>query len=221
MRKNDRKRVMDEVVRRLSELYPDAVCALEYGGDPWKLLVMGRLSAQCTDKRVNEVSVDLFAAYPTAEAMAAAPIEDIEGLVKPCGLYRMKASSIKEASRILVEQYGGVLPDDIEELVKLPGVGRKIANMLVGDIYGKSAVVCDTHMMRIMGRLGFYPEKLRDAVRIEKMLREIIEDEDGSDLCHRVVILGREICDSRSPRCDACPLSDLCDYYARRGEKNG
>ena len=216
MRKSEMKARMDEVVRRLGELYPDAVCALEYEGDAWRLLVMGRLSAQCTDKRVNEVSRELFAKFPTPEAMASAPIGEIEEIVKPCGLYRMKAANIKDASRILIEEYDGVLPDEIDELVKLPGVGRKIANMLVGDIYGKSAVVCDTHMMRIMGRIGFYDEGLRDAVKIERILRAVINDADGSDLCHRAVILGREICDSRSPRCDSCPLADICRYSMRR-----
>ena len=212
MRKNEMKARMDEVVERLAALYPDAVCALEYEGDAWRLLVMGRLSAQCTDKRVNEVSKELFKKFPTPEAMANGAIEEIEEIVKPCGLYRMKAANIKDASRILVEEYNGILPDEIEELVKLPGVGRKIANMLVGDIYGKSAVVCDTHMMRIMGRIGFYDEGLRDAIKVEKILRALINDADGSDLCHRAVILGREICDARSPRCSECPLSDICRY---------
>ena len=212
MTKAEKRARLAKINEILADMYPDVECALKYDGDPWKLLVMGRLSAQCTDARVNEVAVELFSVFPTARDMANGDLAVIEEIVKPCGLYRMKAANIKDASRILIEEYNGILPDEIEELVKLPGVGRKIANMLVGDIYGKSAVVCDTHMMRIMGRIGFYDEGLRDAVKVEKILRALINDADGSDLCHRAVILGREICDARSPRCSECPLSDICRY---------
>ena len=217
MTKAEKKSLMAEVIERMKLLYPDAVCALEYNGDPWRLLVMGRLSAQCTDKRVNEVSRELFYVFPTPESMAYGDLAKIEEIVKPCGLYRMKAANIRDASRLLVEEYGGVLPDEIEELLKFPGVGRKIANMLVGDIYGKSAIVCDTHCMRICGKIGFYQEGLRDAIKVEKILRELVPDSEGSDFCHRIVLFGREICTARSPMCKGCPLLDIC----RSGGKNG
>ncbi len=205
-----------EAVRLLAGLYPDAVCSLESGGDPWRLLVMARLSAQCTDERVNIVSRDLFAALPDAEAMAAAPLSQIEELVKPCGLYRMKAKSIKEASEILLRDYDGRVPDTMEELLALPGVGRKIANLLLGDIFGKGGIVADTHCMRICGRLGFYPEDLRDPVKVEKILDPIIPKADQSDFCHRLVHFGREYCIARVPVCEkdpkSCPLADVCEH---------
>ena len=198
------------IIERLREIYPDAPCALEYNGDPWRLLVMGRLSAQCTDKRVNEVCRDLFSEFPDAESMAYGDLGKIEEIIKPCGLYRMKAANIRDASRMLIEEFGGVLPDTMEKLLLLPGVGRKIANLLLGDIFALPAVVCDTHMIRIMARFGMYPSKLKDPTRIEFILRELIPPEEGSDLCHRVVIFGREICSARSPMCEGCPLYDLC-----------
>ena len=212
MTKREKKERMAAVIERLKQVYPEAECALLYGGDPWRLLVMGRLSAQCTDKRVNEVSVDLFSEYPSAEAMASGDLSRIEELVKPCGLYRMKAANIRDASRMIVELYGGRLPDTMEELLTLPGVGRKIANLLLGDIYGQPAIVCDTHMMRICARLGMYPEKLRDPTKIEFILRELVPPEEGSDLCHRVVFFGRDVCSARRPLCAECPLFDLCAH---------
>lgn len=210
MTKSEKREVLAECVRRLKVRYPEAVCALEYGGDPWRLLVMGRLSAQCTDARVNEVCRELFRVFPTAESMAYGDLEEIERIVKPCGLYRMKAENIKAASRMLIEDFGGVLPDEMEGLLKLPGVGRKIANLLLGDVWGKPAVVCDTHCMRICARLGMYKEDLRDPTRIEKILRELIAPEEGSDFCHRIVWFGREVCTARSPECQTCPLRDIC-----------
>ena len=215
-----KKRRGNEIVRRLKEIYPDAECALNYGGDPWKLLVMGRLSAQCTDARVNIVCEELFERFPTAEAMANGDIEEIERIVKPCGLYHTKADSIREASRMLLTDFGGVLPDNMEDLLKLPGVGRKIANLLLGDVFGKEAIVCDTHCIRICGRLGMYPEKQKDAAKIEKILRELMDLKEGSDFCHRIVFFGREVCTARSPACDRCPLSDLCLKYERENGKN-
>ncbi len=187
-----------------------AECALEYEADAWKLLVMGRLSAQCTDARVNIVCRELFKKYPTAYDMAIAPVEDIERIIEPCGLFRMKAKNIRDASAMLVEKFGGVLPDNMDDLLTLPGVGRKIANLLLGDIYGKPAVVCDTHCIRICARLGMYPEGQKDPAKIEKILTELIEGGDGSDFCHRIVFFGREVCTARSPACERCPLSDLC-----------
>ena len=208
--KREKKERMLAIIERLKEVYPDAPCALEYEGDPWRLLVMGRLSAQCTDKRVNEVCRDLFSEFPNAEAMAYGNLDRIEEIVKPCGLYRMKAANIRDASRMLVEKFNGVLPGTMEELLEFPGVGRKIANLLLGDIFGLPAVVCDTHMIRIMARFGMYPAKLKDPTKIEFILREFIPPEEGSDLCHRVVIFGREICSARLPMCEGCPLCDLC-----------
>ena len=212
MTKKEKKERLAEVVTRLKTVYPSSECALEYGGDPWKLLVMGRLSAQCTDARVNIVSRELFAEFPTAYDLANGNIERIEEIVKPCGLYRMKADNIREASRMLITDFDGRVPDKMEELLKLPGVGRKIANLLLGDIYGLPAVVCDTHCMRICGRLGFYPEALRDPVKIERILTELIEPSEGSDFCHRIVFFGREVCSARSPMCESCPLSDICAH---------
>ena len=194
--------------------YPEAVCALKYGGDPWRLLVMGRLSAQCTDARVNIVSEELFSRFPTAGAMAAGDLSEIEAIVRPCGLYRTKAQNIRDASRVLIEEYGGVLPNDIEALTALPGVGRKIANLLVGDVYGGDAVVCDTHCIRICGRLGFYDERERDPVKVERYLRAIIPAGEGSDFCHRIVLFGREVCAARAPQCGECPLASLCAHRA-------
>lgn len=215
MTKKAKRERIAAVIERLKEIYPDAVCALEYAGDPWRLLVMGRLSAQCTDKRVNEVSVELFRRFPTPAAMAQADISEIEELVKPCGLYRMKAANIRDASIMLLERFGGELPETMDELLMLPGVGRKIANLLLGDIFAKPAIVCDTHMIRICGRLGMYEESLKDPVKIEYILRELVPPEEGSDLCHRIVLFGRDTCFARSPRCEVCQISDLCEHKGR------
>lgn len=206
-----RRRILS-AVRLLKERYPEAICALEYGKDPWRLLVMGRLSAQCTDARVNIVCKELFAKYPNAAEMAQADLADLEELVKPCGLYRSKAQNLLDASRMLVTEYGGDLPDTMEELLRFPGVGRKIANLLLGDIFGKPSVVCDTHCIRICGRLGMYPEAEKDPVRIERILRDLLPPEEGSDFCHRLVLFGREICTARSPRCGDCPLFAICPH---------
>ena len=210
MNKKEKKLALAAIDERLAQLYPDAECALKYGGDPWRLLVMARLSAQCTDARVNEVSVELFREFPDVTSMASGDISRIEELVKSCGLYRMKAANIKDASAVLVDKYGGTLPSDMDELLTLPGVGRKIANLLIGDVFGGDAVVCDTHCIRICGRLGMYPESEKSPEKIEKILRELLPAGHGSDFCHRIVLFGREICTARSPKCDDCSLSDLC-----------
>ena len=199
------------IMDRLEELYPEAPCALEYEGDPWRLLVMARLSAQCTDKRVNIVSRQLFSRYTTAYELASADISEVEEIIRPCGLYRMKAYSIIEASRQLVSEYGGELPRDMDSLLKLSGVGRKIANLLIGDVFGGDAIVCDTHFMRICGRLGMYKEGLKDATRVEFIMRELMDVSRGSDFCHRIVIFGREICTARAPMCHSCPIRELCE----------
>ena len=220
MTKSEKKKRLAEIVERLKELYPTAECALHYGGDPWRLLVMGRLSAQCTDARVNIVCEELFQRFPDALSMANAPLSEIEEIIKPCGLYRMKADNIREASRMLVIDFGGELPDTMEDLLKLPGVGRKIANLLLGDLFGKEAIVCDTHCIRICGRLGMYPESEKDPTKIEGILRGLIDMKEGSDFCHRIVLFGREVCTARSPACHSCPMKDLCHKYERENGKN-
>ena len=217
---------MAAIVERLKEVYPHMVCALEWGGqhggerdfllrESWKLLVMGRLSAQCTDARVNIVCRDLFQKFPTVESMANAAVEDIEVIVRPCGLYHTKAQNIKDACRILVEDHGGIVPDDMESLLALPGVGRKIANLLLGDVYKKGGVVTDTHCIRICGRLGFYPETLKDPLKVERILTPLIPEAEQSDFCHRIVQFGRDTCMARSPACGECPLGDLCAYAGK------
>ncbi len=208
----DQKRALC-VVQKLKDLYPDAVCALHYEGDPWRLLVMARLSAQCTDARVNIVSEELFDRYPTPSAMADADLEELENILKPCGLYHAKARNVKEASRIVAVRYNGSIPDNMDELLALPGVGRKIANLLLGDVFHKPAIVTDTHCIRICGRLGFYPESLKVPYQVEKILVALIPPEDSSDFCHRLVMFGRDTCTALSPKCPGCPLSDCCEHY--------
>lgn len=217
MKKADKKERMALIIEELKKIYPEAVCALEFEGAPWKLLVMGRLSAQCTDARVNIVCRELFARFPTCESLAAASYEEIENIIRPCGLYRTKAKSIKDACVMLLEEYGGVLPCDMDELLKLPGVGRKIANLLLGDIYHMPAIVADTHMIRICGRFGMYPEKLKDPHKVEITMSELVEPDEQSDLCHRIVQFGRDVCSARSPKCAECPIAHLCE----KGRKNG
>lgn len=199
-----------EIVSRLENIYPDVICALEYNGEPWKLLVMGRLSAQCTDARVNIVCRELFSKYPTPEALAAGALSDIEKIVFPCGLYRVKSAEIKEECRMLTEIYGGVLPDTMDELLKFPGVGRKVANLLLGDIYKKPAIVTDTHCIRISGRLGLVPHGEKNPLKVERALSAIIDREKQSDFCHRLVWFGRDTCRAKNPLCDECPLADIC-----------
>lgn len=202
------------VVSALKERYPGAQCSLEYAGDGWKLLVMGRLSAQCTDARVNEVCRTLFEKYPTPAALAAAPLCDIEACIRSCGLYHTKAQNIRDACEILVRDYGGRVPDSMEKLLALPGVGRKIANLLLGDLYHLPAVVTDTHCIRICGRLGFYPESEKNPAKIEKILAAVLPPEEQADFCHRLVQFGREVCPARAPKCGDCPLAHLCDRAA-------
>ena len=215
MTKKEKRERLAAIIQRLKETHPDAECALKYGGDPWRLMVMGRLSAQCTDARVNIVCEELFRAFPDLYAMAEGDLSEIERIIKPCGLYRMKAANIKDASVMMAEKFGGGLPDTMEQLLTLPGVGRKIANLLLGDIFGKPCMVCDTHLMRICGRLGFYPESLKSPDRIEKIMLDLIDGREGSDFCHRIVIFGREVCTARSPSCDGCPLAALCERGRR------
>lgn len=204
-----------EVAERLKGHY-SSECALEYRGEPWKLLVLARLSAQCTDKRVNIVAVPLFEAFPTLEAMAECELTELEEIVKPCGLYRMKAKEIKASCQMLIERFGGRVPDNMEDLLELPGVGRKIANLIIGDIYGKPAVVADTHCIRISGRLGFTPSEEKNPVKVEMALKKYLPPEEQSDFCHRIVQFGREVCSARSPLCDGCFLADVCDMKNKK-----
>ena len=206
-------------VELLKQVYPDAACALEWGGeDGWKLLIMGRLSAQCTDARVNIVSKELFETFPTLSSVADAPIEELERIVRPCGLYRMKAKEIKAACRMLIDEFGGMVPDDMDALLRLPGVGRKIANLLLGDLYRRPAVVADTHCIRICGRLGFYDEDIKDPVKVEKIMAECLEPMEQSDFCHRIVQFGRDVCIARSPKCEGCPLGEICRGNRAQGK---
>ena len=206
---------MAAIVSELEDIYPESFCALEYGGDPWRLLVMGRLSAQCTDARVNIVCRELFSRFPDCNSMADGELSEIEDIVRPCGLYHTKAESIKQASIMLRDEFGGILPDNMDDLLRLPGVGRKIANLLLGDIYKKPAIVADTHCIRICGRLGFYPETLKDPHKVELILSRLAEPEKQSDFCHRIVQFGRDVCSARSPKCDACRLSVYCKKYQK------
>ena len=205
----------EKAATELDKLYPDHACALEYRGEPWRLLVMARLSAQCTDARVNIVSRDLFLKYPTPESLACADIHDVEEIVKPCGLYHVKAADIVGECRDITEKHGGEVPCDMEALLAMPGVGRKIANLVMGDIFGKGGVVCDTHFIRICGRLGFYPEDLKDPVKIEKLMDPVIPKDKQSAFCHRIVQFGRDVCSARGETCSECPMRVFC----RKGSK--
>ena len=203
---------MQEKVRSIIEIltqqYPEALCALQYEKD-YELLIAVRLSAQCTDARVNLVTPALFAAYPTLESLANANISDIEGYIHSCGFYRQKAKDIVLACQMLIEKHGGKVPDTMEALLQLPGVGRKTANLLLGDIFKQpGSIVCDTHCIRICGRLGLSQGK--DPEKVERQLRDILPPEESGDFCHRIVLFGRDICTARSPQCQRCPLSMHC-----------
>lgn len=196
-----------QVIGRLEKQYPDAKCSLEYS-QPHELLIATRLSAQCTDARVNIVTKELFAKFHTINEFADADIADIEEIVKPCGLYKTKAKSIKEMCIQLRDEHGGVLPDTLEGLTKLSGIGRKTANLIMGDIYHKPAVVTDTHCIRITGKLGLVKNK--EPAKVEAELWKILPPDKSNDLCHRLVLFGREFCTARSPKCAGCPLGDIC-----------
>ncbi len=208
--KNQKERELAlEVIDRLKKEYPDADCTLDYD-DAWKLLVSVRLAAQCTDARVNVVVEDLYAKYPTVEALAEADPDDIEAIVHPCGLGRTKARDISACMRVLRDEYGGKVPDDFDALLALPGVGRKSANLIMGDVFGKPAIVTDTHCIRLANRIGLV-DHIKDPRKVEMALWEIVPPEEGSDLCHRFVYHGREVCTARTkPFCDRCCLSDIC-----------
>lgn len=203
------------VCSELEKLYPEAVCSLVYS-KPYELLIATRLSAQCTDARVNIVTEKLFDRYRSLEDLADAQISELEEIVRPCGFFRTKAADIKGMCRILIDKYGGQLPDSMDELTSLPGVGRKTANLILGDIFGKPAVVTDTHCIRISGRLGLTENS--EPSKVEKDLRQIVPPEKGSDLCHRFVLFGRDICKARKPLCEECSLKELCRYYTKDKE---
>ncbi len=200
------------IAERLTARYPTAECALRYEGDPWRLLVMGRLSAQCTDARVNAIAPALFERYPTVFDMAEAEPRELEDYIRSCGLFRTKARDLIGAAEALVTRHAGCVPSTMEELLALPGVGRKIANLLLGDLFGKGGVVADTHCIRIAGRLGFTREGDKSPLRCERTLTPLLLSVgvSPSDFCHRIVLFGREVCTARAPACTACPLSDLC-----------
>lgn len=205
----DLKEKAAKVVEALEKEYPEARCTLTYE-EAWQLMVSVRLAAQCTDARVDVVTEKLFKEYPTAEQLASASYEDVFEIVRPCGLGASKTKDILASMKMLCDQYGGVVPDEIEELLKFPGVGRKSANLIVGDIYGKPAIVCDTHCIRISNLIGIAHSTRPEVV--EKELRAIVEPDKGNDLCHRFVLHGRACCVARRPNCQQCCLKELCDY---------
>ncbi len=197
------------VIERLAREYPDATCTLEYD-DAWKLLVEVRLAAQCTDARVNIVVKDLYARFPDVKALAEASVDDIEAIVRPCGLGRSKARDISACMKIIRDEYHGEVPDNFDELLKLPGVGRKSANLIMGDVFGKPAIVTDTHCIRLSNRIGLV-EGITDPKKVEMELWKLIPPDEGSELCHRLVYHGREVCTARTkPHCDKCVLQDIC-----------
>ena len=197
-----------DIVEQLKSLYPDAVCSLNYEKD-YELLFSVRLSAQCTDARVNLVTPALFARFPTLEDFASASVEEVGEYVHSCGFWRAKARDIVGAAQMLIERFDGKVPDNMEDLLSLPGVGRKTANLILGDIYGSDGYVCDTHCIRITGRLGI-TDGSKDPLKVEQQLRQQITPEEASDFCHRMVLFGREWCMARSPRCAECPLKSAC-----------
>ena len=196
------------IIQRLKEMYPLAECTLDYE-KAWQLLVGVRLAAQCTDARVNVVTGELFAKYPSVQALAEATPEEIEAIVKPCGLGRSKARDISACMRILRDEYDGKVPDDFDALLALPGVGRKSANLIMGDVFGKPAIVTDTHCIRLVNRMGLV-DGIKDPRRVEMALWKIVPPEEGSDFCHRLVMHGRAVCDARKPNCAGCQMADLC-----------
>lgn len=207
MKKLSPKKRAERAVELIEKDYPDAVCSLT-ADDPLQLLIATRLSAQCTDARVNMVTPALFARFKTAEDFSTADITEVEELIKSCGLYKTKAADIVACCKKLVSDFGGKVPDNIEELISLPGIGRKTANLIVGDVYGKPAIVADTHFIRICGRLGFVDTK--DPLKVEKTMRELLPPEKSSDFCHRIVHHGRAVCTARLAHCDKCCLNEIC-----------
>lgn len=191
----------------LKKVYPEAMCSLTYK-NPFELLVATRLSAQCTDARVNMVTPELFSKYKTIDDFANANVEDIEKIIRSCGFYHDKAKSIVGMARMIKEDFNSTVPDNIDDLIKLPGVGRKTANLIVGDIYGKESIVVDTHMIRVSNRIGLV--NVKEPVKIETALKKVVPKDEGAAFCHRIVLFGREYCPARKPKCDICPMFDNC-----------
>ena len=209
MAKTKKEKLALEIIERLKKEYPDADCSLEYD-EAWKLLVSVRLAAQCTDERVNIIVEKLYEKYPDVESLAAADVDDIEAIVRPCGLGRSKAKDISACMKILKEQYQGQVPTTFEELLALPGVGRKSANLVMGDVFGKPAIVTDTHCIRLTNRMGLV-DGFTEPKKVEMALWKIIPPEEGNDFCHRLVYHGRAVCTARTtPYCDRCCLQDIC-----------
>ena len=198
------------IIEELKKLYPDAVCSLDYRKD-YELLFSVRLAAQCTDARVNLVTPALFERFPSLEDFAQATPEEVGEYVHSCGFWRAKAKDIVGSAQMLLSDFGGRVPDTMEDLLRLPGVGRKTANLILGDIYGKEGYVCDTHCIRITGRLGI-TDGSKDPLKVEQQLRKVIPPEESSDFCHRMVLHGRALCMARGPKCGECPMRELCDY---------
>ena len=198
------------IIEELKKLYPDAVCSLDYRKD-YELLFSVRLAAQCTDARVNLVTPALFERFPSLEAFAQATPEEVGEYVHSCGFWRAKARDIVGSAQMLLSDFGGKVPDTMEDLLRLPGVGRKTANLILGDVYGKEGYVCDTHCIRITGRLGI-TDGSKDPLKVEQQLRKVIAPGESSDFCHRMVLHGRALCMARGPKCEECPMRELCDY---------
>lgn len=196
------------IIEALKKLYPDAVCSLQYEKD-YELLFAARLSAQCTDARVNMITPALFDRFPTLESFAEADAEEVGRYIHSCGFYNSKSKDLVACARLLLEKHGGKVPETMEELTALPGIGRKTANLILGDIYHQPAYVCDTHCIRITGRLGI-TDGSRDPLQVERQLRTALPPEESGSFCHRMVLFGRDICTARSPKCGKCPLQTLC-----------
>ena len=213
-----RKELALAIVERLKAMYPDTQCTLDYD-EAWKLLVSVRLAAQCTDARVNVVVKDLFARFPTVEALAEAEVAEIEAIVRPCGLGPSKARDISACMKRLRDEYHGRVPKDFQALLSLPGVGRKSANLIMGDVFGQPAIVTDTHCIRLVNRMGLV-DQVREPAKVEKLLWELIPPEEGNQFCHRLVDHGREVCTARTtPRCELCGLADLCEKRLSQPKK--
>ena len=209
------KQEVSAIITALKALYPDAQCSLDYGKD-YELLFSVRLAAQCTDARVNLVTPALFARYPTLEAFAEADVDEVGQYIHSCGFWRAKARDIVASARMLREAFGGRVPDTMEQLLRLPGVGRKTANLILGDVFGQPAYVCDTHCIRITGRLGL-TDGSKDPLKVERQLRQCIPPEESNNFCHRMVLHGRAVCIARRPQCEGCTLRPWCDHFAKNG----
>lgn len=210
------KKPIDEIISRLERDYPEAACSLHYTKD-YELLFATRLAAQCTDERVNQITPALFEKYPTLEVFAQADVADVEKIIHSCGFFRAKARDIVRAAQMLLDDFGGRVPDTMEELLRLPGVGRKTANLILGDVHKKPAVVVDTHCIRLTNRIGLVSTK--DPVKIEEELKSILPPEKANDFCHRLVLHGRAVCTARRPKCEACSIRPFCDTGASRPAK--